>query len=117
VSDHPTTPDVRFAALAQALLTLPGVTHGPEQKRAFGSHALKVNGSIFAMLVRGQLVVKLPRTRVDTLIAAGAGQRYDPRRDGRHMKEWLALAPASDLDWLALAQEALAFVGSVDSAR
>ena len=30
---------------------------------------------------------------------------------GRLMKEWLAVSPKSKLDWLALAKEALAFVG------
>ncbi len=111
MNSQATTPDARFSALVEALIGLPGVTYGSEQKRSFGSNALKVNGSIFVMLVRGQLVVKLPRSRIDVLISFGAGQRYDPRRDGRLMKEWLLLDPASDLDWLTLAREALAFVG------
>lgn len=67
-------PEERFAALVDALATSRGVT-APEEsgRRAFGSSALKINGSIFAMLTRGQLVVKLPRDRVDALIASGAG--------------------------------------------
>ncbi len=69
--------------------------------RAFGSNALKVDGGIFAMLVRGALVVKLPHPRVDTLIAEGIGERYDPRHDGRLMKAWLTVDPAADADWLA----------------
>jgi len=72
----------------------------------------KAGGSIFAMLSsRGQFVVKLPRRRVDELIAAGEGDRYDPGH-GRLMKEWLALAPGSSQDWVRLAGEALDFVGS-----
>ena len=81
VSDQPATPEQRFAALVAALLTAPSVTYGAEQKRSFGSNALKVNGSIFTMLVRERLIVKLPRPRVDALVAAGAGRalRSPPR--------------------------------------
>ena len=71
-----------------------------------------MRGKIFAMLWRGRLVVKLPRARVDALVAAGEGERFDPRRDGRVMREWLVLETASQVEWLALAREALTFVGS-----
>jgi len=73
---------------------------------------LHVSGKIFAMLAGGALVVKLPRQRVDALVAAGDGTRFDPRHDGRRMTEWLAVAPTSDQDWLPLAREALEFVAS-----
>jgi hypothetical protein len=56
----------------------------------------------------GQLVVMLPRQRVDALIAAGIGTRFDPGH-GRLMKEWLALNPSADQEWLPLAREALEF--------
>ena len=112
VSDQPTPSDEQFAATAEALLRAPGVTYGAERKRAFGSNALKVNGNIFAMLVSDALVVKLPRQRIDTLIADGVGERYDPRHNGRLMKEWITIDPDSDTDWLALAREALAFVAT-----
>ena len=82
----------RFAAVVEAFLSVPGVTP-PEggSKRAFGSDALKVdNNKIFAMLVKGQLVVKLPRQRVDALIAAGQGLPFDSGK-GRIMKEWLVV--------------------------
>ena len=98
----------RFEALVAALAGEPGVTR---EGTGFGSSGLKVGGKIFAMLVRGTLVVKLPRARVDEFVAAGEGERYDPRRDGRLMKEWLVAGPALDEDWLPLAREALAFVG------
>jgi hypothetical protein len=62
------------------------------------------------MLVRGNLVVKLPPARVDELIASGAGERYEPQRN-RQMKEWVALTAAADDMWLPLAREALQFVG------
>jgi hypothetical protein len=54
--------------------------------------------------------VKLPKTRVDALVDSGVGVRFDANR-GTPMKEWLSLDPASTLDWPALAQEAMDFVG------
>jgi len=42
------------------------------------SNVLSVNGKIFAMLVRGKLVVKLPKQRVDELVAARVGTYFDP---------------------------------------
>lgn len=108
MSQSSTTSEQRFAALVEAFQSTPGVT--PEGT-GFGSSGLKVGGKIFAMLVRGALVVKLPRARVDEFVATGEGERYDPRRDGRLMKEWLVAGPALDGDWLSLAREALAFVG------
>jgi hypothetical protein len=76
----------------------------------FGAHALRVQNKIFAMLVRGRLVVKLPAKRVDALVADGAGVRFDANK-GTPMKEWFSLDPASGLAWSALAREALDFVG------
>jgi hypothetical protein len=88
----------------QAGITPPGTTGG------FGRSALRVHGRIFAMFVRGQLVVKLPKTRVDELVDSGHGVRFDANK-GTPMKEWLALAADSPQPWPALAKEALGFVG------
>lgn len=74
------------------------------------SLGLKVDGKIFAMLVRGELVVKLPRERVDALAGSGRGRRFDPRGDGRLMKEWLVLE-GPEPSWLDLTREAYRFVG------
>jgi hypothetical protein len=98
----------RFERLVDELSATPGVTP-PGPGRGFGSSALKVQNRIFAMLVRDQLVVKLPGVRVDELVAEGAGLRFDANK-GTPMKEWLALDPASPLSWSALAREALDFV-------
>ena len=62
------------------------------------------------MFVRGQLVLKLPESRVDELVEGGHGVRFDANK-GTPMKEWLSLDPGCDLPWPALAEEALAFVG------
>ena len=81
----------------------------PSEKRGFGAAALTIDGRIFAMLPRDRLVVKLPRARVDELVAAGCGERFDANK-GRPMKEWLAIDPAREGDWDQLASEALDFV-------
>ena len=88
----------------------PGVEVPGASRRRFGSDALKVNGSIFAMVTGGHLVVKLPRHRVDELIASGTGSPFEAGR-GRPMKEWLKVATDDEGSWLALAQEAFEFVG------
>jgi hypothetical protein len=99
------TPEERFAELATALTSTEArlETHS----KGFGSGTLKVNGKIFAMLSKERLVVKLLRQRVDELIAAGKGERFDPGH-GRLQKEWLVL---SNGEWEPLAREALAYVG------
>ncbi len=112
MSQPPITPEDRYASLVDALLGDADVTLGSQGKKGFGSSALQVNGKIFAMLSNGRLVVKLPRRRVDALIAAGKGERFDPRHDGRLMKEWLVVEPTSSEGWLPLTREAMEFVAS-----
>jgi len=111
----PITAEERFAMIIGELLSNPGVTppaDGNQPKKGFGSSALKIHDKIFAMLVRDRLVVKLPKSRVDALVVSGDGERFDPRHDGRLMKEWIVLAPTSGIEWLAVAGEAMEFVGS-----
>lgn len=74
----------------------------------FGSMGLKVGGKVFAMLVKGRLVVKLPKERVEALVASGGGEYFDPGH-GRIMKEWVAVEPGNG-DWQSLAREAKHFV-------
>ena len=78
-------------------------------QRGFGSSALKVNNKIFAMLVNGRLVVKLPRARVTELIETGRGQPFDSGK-GTPMKEWVTLT-GDEAECRALVVEAQAFVG------
>src|SRR6266542_413787 len=87
----PKSHETRFATLVEELSREAGVTPPSDEPGAegkFGSAALKVDGKIFAMLVRGELVVKLPRRRVDALVASGDGRPFDTGR-GRIMKEGL----------------------------
>jgi hypothetical protein len=95
-----------FAAVVAAFAGDPHVT----QKRMFSSdNVLNVKGKIFAMLVKGKLVAKLPKARVDGLVSSGAGDRFDPRGDGRLMKEWVVVG-IGRANWIELVKEAHGFV-------
>ena len=96
--------DPRLAKIARAFENEPGVTFG----KLFASYGLRVRGKIFAMIVRGNLVVKLPKARVDELVSRGAGTHFEPG-PGRVMKEWISMS-APHPDPIALAREAHAFV-------
>jgi hypothetical protein len=104
------TPEEQFEELVAGYAGLPDVVP-PGAGSGFASQALRYRRKIFAMFVRGQLVVKLPKARVDELVGAGEGVRFDANK-GTPMKEWLALAPESGMAWRPLADEALAFAGA-----
>ena len=94
-----------LAPVADAFADVRGVS----RRRMFSSeNAFSVNGKIFAMLTRGCFVVKLPKERVDDLVEAGKGKRFDSGQ-GRLMKEWIAVE-AGVLPWVALAKEAHSYV-------
>ena len=101
--------DPRFAPVAAAFTKDPRVTAG----QMFSAFGLKVDGKIFAMLPRGVFVAKLPKARVDELVASGRGVHFDPGH-GRLMKEWIAIDGHEDT-WVGLAKEARAFVGGADA--
>jgi hypothetical protein len=71
-------------------------------------NVLSVNGKIFAMLNQGKLVVKLPKQRVDELVAARVGTYFDPGH-GRLMKQWISVGPGR-APWVDLASDAYRFV-------
>jgi hypothetical protein len=101
------TPEQVWLGIAERELVAPGVTGGTGFGRTEG---LRISGKIFAMLVREELVVKLPKERVQELTAAGVGQPYDPGR-GRLMKVWLSVPVGAARRWRTLVEEARAFVG------
>jgi hypothetical protein len=106
----------RYEDLVDELMGIDGVTP-PRGGGGFGRSALRYEGKIFAMLVRGRLVLKLPASRVTALIRSGNGIAFDANK-GTPMREWLSLDPDSSLSWLSLATEALDFArGPAPSAR
>lgn len=66
------------------------------------------------MLVKGRLVVRLPRNRVIELVEQGVDAPFDPGH-GRILKEWVAIHDADDADWRSLTAEALDFVGGASA--
>jgi len=65
--------EAEFASITTRLLRDPGVEQGPGFATSPG---LRVRGKIFAMLVRGQLVVKPPADRFSELVASGAATLF-----------------------------------------
>ncbi len=59
-----------FQRVINAFAGDPQVTSG----KMMGSVGLKVNGKIFAMLVKGKFVAKLPKEAVDELVQSGTGE-------------------------------------------
>lgn len=98
--------DPRLEAIAKVFRGKPGITIG----KLFASYGLKVDGKIFVMVVKGKLVLKLPKARVDELVASKAGTHFEPG-PGRVMKEWITMTAAKP-DPVSLAREAHAFVST-----
>jgi TfoX/Sxy family transcriptional regulator of competence genes len=101
------TPADRFEELLGEFSDTDGVTL-PHGGSGFGRSALRYQGKIFAMFVRGDLVVKLSEQRVDELVEAGHGERFTANK-GTPMREWFAAAPDCPLPWSQLATDALTF--------
>jgi hypothetical protein len=96
-----------FALLCDEYSGVDGVT--APSGTGFGSNAIKINKSIFAMLVNDRIVVKLPAAKVAQLISAGDGVPFDAGK-GKPMKEWVGLT-VDDATARTLVAEAMAFVG------
>lgn len=102
---EPLDDDTGFEPVAAAFAGDRQVKRG----RMFSSETvLSVNGKIFAMLTKGNFVVKLPKERVDQLVNQGIGVNWGPG-PGRLMKEWIAIKQGKS-SWVQLAKEAHAFV-------
>jgi hypothetical protein len=106
MKQHSGSGDPRFLRVTDAFAHDRQVTQN--DKKGFGSGALKLNGKIFAMMSsKGQFVVKLPKERVDELVASGQGEYFDPGH-GRLMKEWVVIK-GTKTPWIDLAKEAYRF--------
>jgi TfoX/Sxy family transcriptional regulator of competence genes len=96
-----------FDAVRAVYLGRPDIT----ERRMMGGHGLHVGGKCFVMEYKGAFVAKLPRERVDALVAEGAAVRFDSG-SGRQMKEWAAVPAGRSALWAGLADEAFRFVGA-----
>ena len=104
-----------YAKVVKAFARDKDVT-APKGGTGFGASALKVGGKIFAMMSsKEKFVVKLPKERVDALVAARKGTYFDPGH-GRLMKEWLEMR-SGQAQWVNLAREAREFVGAAAKNR
>ena len=92
-------PNTLFERIAAGLSRDRAVT----ESRMFDARVLKVSAKVFAMLVKGALVIKLPPERVSRLLAEGRGQAFDL---GRIMKAWISIPQDRRGTWAALAEEA-----------
>lgn len=68
---------------------------GDERGRMLHSPGLKTAGKFYAFVTGEDLIVKLPAARVTELIATRVGRLCEPRQ-GRPMKQWVRLTPASE---------------------
>jgi hypothetical protein len=107
----PTNPSAeRFAALA-ARLADNGDGSAPHRE-GFGTGSLFVGKKKFAVLdASGALVLKLSPERVQELIRTGVGVGRHPG-SGTPLKEYLSVGAENHPQWLALAREARAYMGS-----
>ena len=82
----------------------------------FGARGFKVNGKVFAIFWKGDLVLKMPELRAQELVAAKVAKSWDPGH-GRKMKEWIAFPPRTAGRWVKLVAEARDFVAGGVSGR
>jgi len=88
-----------------------------EAKRMFGSDALTVDGKIACFVNKsGRLVAKLPAATSARLVAAGLAE---PMALGgrRPMTGWFAVPLRDELDWFALAAEAVEHVHALEGEK
>lgn len=99
------------AKLFAAIAAHHGEAWTPSNSPKFGSNALRVNGKIYAALTRKhRLLLKLPPACVAELLKAKRAERFES--GGRVMNGWITLRPAAADHWIALSDEARAFVGA-----
>ena len=74
-----------------------------------GFPCLRLSGAFFACCDprSGDLIVKLPRRRVEQLIEAGTGKPFAPA--GRTFREWVLIDDRDQARWAELIDEARTF--------
>lgn len=96
----------QFWDLATPLLARPGVT----RSTMMGLPCLRTDGAFFASYDRrtGDLLLKLPETRVNDLIEVGHAHPFAPA--GRRFRQWAAIPPEGADTWTPLLDEAHTYV-------
>jgi hypothetical protein len=92
----------RFWAVAEPFLAMPDVS----RSTMMGLPCLRRSGAFFASYDRrrGNLVVKLPESRVAELIERAQAEPFAPA--GRRFRQWAAIPPTLDRTWASLVAEA-----------
>jgi hypothetical protein len=83
-----------------------------ERGRIFHDDGLKIGGKVFAFPRHGEVVLKLPATRVQELVASEAGSPFDAGK-GRPMREWVTVRPVSEAECAAYLAEARDFLAGL----
>ena len=97
-----------FWEVASPFLKGEGISKGT----MMGFPCLRVQGQFFASADHrtGDLIVKLPATRVTEIIDAGGGEPFAPA--GRTFREWVKIVKRDATVWRQLIEEAQKFVES-----
>ncbi|MCI4350103.1 MAG: TfoX/Sxy family protein [Thermoplasmata archaeon] len=99
-----------FARLSRQLAGAGGADS--PHREGFGTGSLFVGRKMFGLLDgSGALVLKLPPSRVQELIARGLGKPWHPGT-GKPLKEYVAVGPDRHATWLSLARESRQYMGS-----
>ncbi|MFC8681893.1 TfoX/Sxy family protein [Microbacterium ureisolvens] len=97
-----------FDPIAAEWTTRPDVSIGA----MFGSEGLNVRGKVFACVTfDGELMVKLPESRVSELAEAGEAQPVVMR--GKPMREWATVGTDAAARWPEIIAEAYAHVDAI----
>jgi len=80
-----------------------------------GLPCLRVSGAFFAACDHrcGDLIVKLPRRRVQQLTATGAGKPFAPA--GKTFREWVVIGDRDQAQWATLIDEARTYASRAPS--
>lgn len=81
---------------------------GGEVTWKFHNASFSVGGKVFGFTRGTQVVCKLPRVRVEEIVAEGMGEALVMGK--RTMKEWVVVEPTDDAEELVLLREAMEFV-------
>ena len=101
--------DELFGEIIQVFLSDQKVS----QSKMFGSPGLKIKGKVFAFLMKDKLILKLPKEKVDELVAAKKGKHFGHMfapNNWKPMKEWIEVILNDERACLKLTQEAKDFV-------